>query len=169
MILESEATPRETTEEISEIIRGTKQGETDDPEITFYALTGWTTPQTMRVMVRIEPYEIVVLIDSGSTHNFISTGLANLLQLPIEPTTAFSVRVANGEKLTCQGKFEKVQILIQEIPFSLTVYALPITGLDMVLGIQWLEQLGTVECNWKSLTMAFNWENKQRHLQGINP
>ncbi|KAH9768733.1 Integrase catalytic domain-containing protein [Citrus sinensis] len=86
-----EATPRETTEEISEIIQGTKQEETDDPEITFYALTGWT---------------IVVLIDSGSTHNFISTRLANLLQLPIEPTATFSVRVANGEKLMCQGKFE---------------------------------------------------------------
>ncbi|KAH9647661.1 Wall-associated receptor kinase-like 22 [Citrus sinensis] len=102
-----ETTPGETTEEISEITRGTKQEETDDPEITFYALTGWTAPQTMRVMARIGPYEIVVLIDSGSTHNFISTRLANLLQLPIEPTAAFSVRVANGEKLTCQGKFEK--------------------------------------------------------------
>lgn len=63
-------------------------------------------------MARIGSYEIVVLIDSGSTHNFISTRLANLLQLPIEPTTTFSVRVANEEKLMCQGKFEKVQILI---------------------------------------------------------
>ncbi|KAH9781715.1 hypothetical protein KPL71_008583 [Citrus sinensis] len=108
LILESEATPGETTEEISEIIRGTKQEETDDPEITFYALTGWTAPQTMRVMARIGPYEIVVLIDSGSTHNFISTRLANFLQLPIEPTATFSVRVANREKLTCQGKFEKL-------------------------------------------------------------
>ncbi|KAH9685457.1 hypothetical protein KPL70_013962 [Citrus sinensis] len=140
-----------------------------DPKITFYALTGWTTPQTMRVKAKIGPYEIIVLIDSGSTHNFISTRLANLLKLPIIPTAAFPVKVANGEKLACQGKFENIQILIQDIPFFLTVYALPISGLDLVLGIQWLEELGTVECNWKSLTMNFNWNNRPRHLQGLNP
>ena len=65
--------------------------------------------------------------------------------------------------------FEKVKILIQNIPFSLTVNSLPITGLDMVLGIEWLETLGSVECNWKDLTMGFEWENKKQRLQGINP
>ena len=140
-----------------------------DPKITFYALTGWTAPQTMRVKAKIGPYEIIVLIDSGSTHNFISTRLANLLKLPIIPTAAFPVKVANGEKLACQGKFEKIQILIQDIPFSLMVYALPISGLDLVLGVQWLKELGTIECNWKSLTMNFNWNNRPRHLQGLNP
>lgn len=123
----------------------------------------------MHVKAKIGPYEIVVLIDSGSTHNFISTRLANLLQLPIKPTVEFSVRVANGEKLACQGKFEKVQILFQDILFLLTVYVLPISGLNLVLGIQCLEELGTVECNWKTLTMNFNWNNKPRHLQGLNP
>lgn len=101
----------------------------------------------------------MVLIDSGLTHNFISTRLTNLLQLLIKPTTAFTVRVHNGDKLKCRGKFENVQILVQEAPFSLTVYTLPILGLDLVLGIQWLEQLGTVECNWKNRTMAFNWRD----------
>ena len=89
----------------------------------------------MRVLAKIGSYEIMILIDSRSTHNFISTRLANQLQLPIKPTATFSIRVANGEKLTCQGKFEKVQIVIQNVPFSLTVYSLPSIGLDMVLGI----------------------------------
>ena len=75
----------------------------------------------MRVMAKIGPYEIVVLIDSGSTHNFINTRLANMLQLPIQPTAAFTVRVTNGEKVTCQGKHEKVQVLIQDVPFELTL------------------------------------------------
>ncbi|KAH9783665.1 hypothetical protein KPL71_009410 [Citrus sinensis] len=108
LFLESEAAPRETVEDINEeIIRGVDQEETIDPKITFYALTGGVAPQTMRVMAMIESYEIIVLIDNGSTHNFISTRLANLLLLPIKLTAAFSVRVANREKLTCQGKFEK--------------------------------------------------------------
>ena len=170
LILECETTPEEGLyEEFAAEEPIMESTETVNPKITLYALSGWAAPQTMRVMAKIGQYAIVILIDSGSTHNFISSRLANLLQLPIKPTTSFSVQVANGAKLTCQGMFEKVQILIQNIPFSLTVYSLPITGLDMVLGIQWLETLGSVVCNWKDLTMEFEWEDKKQRLQGINP
>ena len=110
LILESEGNidenpygeSKEATQHMNE------QEESVDPEITLYALTGWHAPQPMRVMAKIEPYEIVVLIDSDSTHNFINTQLANMLQLPIQPTNAFSIKVANEEKVTCQGKHEKV-------------------------------------------------------------
>ncbi|KAJ0105416.1 hypothetical protein Patl1_18246 [Pistacia atlantica] len=100
-------------------------------------------------MAKIRPYEVVVLIDNASTHNFISEKVANMLQLPVVPTKSFNVKVANGRPLKCQGRFENVQVLLQGIPFVLTLYALPLIGLDLVLGVHWLEQLGTVACNWK--------------------
>ncbi|KAH9678632.1 DUF676 domain-containing protein [Citrus sinensis] len=72
----------EAEEEFEETLEAVPTEEASfDPKITFYALTGWTAPQTMRVKAKIGPYEIIVLIDSGSTHNFISTRLANLLKL----------------------------------------------------------------------------------------
>ncbi|KAH9685459.1 hypothetical protein KPL70_013963 [Citrus sinensis] len=43
------------------------------------------------------------------------------------------------------------------------------SGLDMVLGVQWFEMLGSMVCNWKQLTMDFTWENKSCRLQGIGP
>ena len=70
-------------------------------EITLHALTGWTAPKTMRVTAKMGPHEVMVLIDSGSTHNFISNRLANKLRLPVIPTETFLVRVANGERLKC--------------------------------------------------------------------
>lgn len=136
-----------TNEEPTGGVNQTNLDESKDLQITYYVLTGSAAPQTMHVLAKIGSYEIMVLINNRSTHNFISTRLANQLQLPIKPTTTFSVQVVNSEKLTCRGKLEKVQIVIQNIHFSLTVYLLPITGLDMVLGIQWLELLGTVVCN----------------------
>ena len=139
-----------------------------EPEITFHALTGWTAPKTMRVMATIESLELVVLIDSGSTHNFIGTRVARLFRLPVVPTEEFTVRVANGERLKCQGRFERVPALLQGIPFLLTLYELPITGLDLVLGVQWLETLGSVVCNWRQLTMEFKWEHQVRKLQGTH-
>ncbi|KAL5576818.1 hypothetical protein UlMin_018517 [Ulmus minor] len=91
----------------------TKEAETDlpyDPEISLHALTGWTAAKTMRVTARIGTHNVVVLIDSGSTHNFISDKVAALLHLPVVPTAPFHVRVANGQPLQCQG----AQILQQE-------------------------------------------------------
>ena len=45
-------------------------------EISLHALFGWITYKKIRVMVRIGPYEVVVLIVSGSTHNFITKKMA---------------------------------------------------------------------------------------------
>lgn len=133
--------------------------EQTEPEISLHALTGWIASKTMRVMAMIGPHEFSVLVDSGSTHNFISEKVTSLLRLPFIPSRAFTVRVANGSQLQCEGRFEHVYILLQGIPFSLTFYSLTLTGLDLVLGVQWLELLGSVIYNWKEMTMDFEWEN----------
>jgi hypothetical protein len=160
----NEITYEEVTEEadIEDVTR-----ENVEPEITLHALTGWSALRTMRVDAKVGFFDVVVLIDSGSTHNFMSTRMADLLRLPVVPTEAFTVRVANGARLQCQGKFEKVQVLLQGIPFSLTLYSLPLAGLDIVLGVQCLEMLGSVICNWRTLTMNFYWENLTQQLQGF--
>jgi len=138
-----------------------------EPEITLYALTRWAAPKTMCITTRIGSSDVIALIDNGSTHNFISERLANALRIPVVPTASFTVRVANGEKLKCQGRFEEVGVDLQGTHFSLTLYSLPLTGLDLVLGIQWLEMLGSVVCNWKQLTMEFQWKNQLRQLRGM--
>lgn len=62
---------------------------------------------------------------------------------------SFIIRAAKESHLQCQGRYEQVHVLLQRIPFSLTLYSLLLIGLDVVLGIRWLEQLGPVVCNWK--------------------
>ena len=37
-----------------------------------------------------------------------------------------------------------------------------------MLGVQWLEQLGLVMCNWQKMTMEFQWEDQEHKLQGSN-
>ena len=70
----------------------------------------------------------------GSTHNFISNRLANMLRLPVIPTETFPVQVANEERLTCQGCYDKVRVELQGTKFYLTLFSLPLSGLDLVLG-----------------------------------
>lgn len=40
----------------------------------------------MRILAKIIPHALVVLIDSGSTHNFINEKMVELLQLQTVPT-----------------------------------------------------------------------------------
>jgi len=70
-----------------------------EPHISLHALTGWTMSRTMRVLARIGPYEVAVLIDSGYTHNFISEKVPNLLQLPVVPTRPFNTWSCKWESI----------------------------------------------------------------------
>ena len=44
-------------------------------EITLYALLGSPSSSTMRVLGRINHQELVILIDTSSTHNFLDTSI----------------------------------------------------------------------------------------------
>jgi hypothetical protein len=56
----------------------------DEPVISLYALTGTPSPQTMWVQGALGKLSMTVLMDSGSTHNFINTEVAK--RLGLKPT-----------------------------------------------------------------------------------
>ena len=65
-------------------------------EITLNALLGSPSPGTMRVLGRVNHQELVILIDTGSTYNFLDTSIWMLLKLPISVEDNFEVKIANG-------------------------------------------------------------------------
>lgn len=40
-------------------------------QISFHALSGHLAPETLHLMGRISNQNVVILIDGGSTHNFV--------------------------------------------------------------------------------------------------
>lgn len=82
------------------------------------------------------------------------------LQLAVTHIKEFKIKVANGESLVCRERYEHVSITVQGFTFCTTSYSLPLNGPDLVLGIRWLALLGPVECDWKNMTMKFQWEDK---------
>lgn len=68
----------------------------DPAEITLYALVGCPTSNTMRVRGRIKKQEMVYLIDSGSTHNFLEAFVLPRLQLQLDTSWILEVKVADG-------------------------------------------------------------------------
>jgi hypothetical protein len=47
-----------------------------EPVISLNALTGFSTPQTLKLIGYIKNIKFIILIDSGSTHNFIHHHIA---------------------------------------------------------------------------------------------
>ena len=65
-------------------------------EISLYALLGSPSRGTMRMRGKINGHWITILIDIGSTHNFLDTAILVVLQLSLDLTLTFEVKVANG-------------------------------------------------------------------------
>ena len=74
-----------------------------EPEISFPAMIGFSHPHTMHVIGVLRKTNITILLDSGSTHNFIDPYLVSKLRLLIVKDNHFQVTVANVTKLNYDG------------------------------------------------------------------
>ncbi|VFQ61172.1 unnamed protein product [Cuscuta campestris] len=65
------------------------------------SMAGVTTPRSLRLFATVSDQSLVVLIDGGSTHNFIHPTLVERLRLPVLDIVPFKVYVGNGAYLLC--------------------------------------------------------------------
>ena len=65
-------------------------------QISLHALSNHITPEALRSLGRISNHQVWILIDGGSTHNFIQEHLVTDLGLPTQPTQSLRVMVGNG-------------------------------------------------------------------------
>jgi hypothetical protein len=72
--------------------------------------------------------------------------------------------VAYGKKIDGVGKFHKVKFHIEDYELESGFYTVPLGGVDVVLGIQWLQTLGTYSENHHKQFIKFKWEGKRYKL-----
>ena len=137
------------------------------PEISFHAIAGAEHPQTLRVLGKLKNKSLMVLIDGGSTHNFIDQHTASRFGLSIVRDKKLQVVVANKEMIECTGQCQGLTLIIQGTPITADYYVLPVAACQAVLGVQWLETLGPIEMDYKRLTMSFRVKEKTHTLHGL--
>ena len=137
--------------------------------ITLYALTGTPTPGTMRVRGKINGSGLVLLVDIGSTHNFVDALVVSSLQFKVGVSIILEVKVANGIVVKTQSFCSSVPVCVQGVEFCVQFHVLALGGCDVVLGTQWLSTLGVIHWNFQLLTMKFHYKDQQVLLQGLSP
>lgn len=85
----------------------------DSPKISIHAITGAPNPKTMRMVGRIGSKEVVILEDTGSTHNILDPAIVPKAGLTLPPTKTIKVKIANGELILCEGRCDQVELRVQ--------------------------------------------------------
>ena len=157
------------SEVVTKAVGNSQASQEKEVEITLYALTGTLTPGIIRVKGKVNGSRLVILIDTGSTHNFVDASLVTGLQLTVNVSKVLEVKVADGSVVKTQGFCSGVPMCIQGMEFCIQFHVLTLGGCDAMLGTQWLSTLGEIQWNFKLLTKCFCYENQKILLQGLTP
>ncbi|KAG6384019.1 hypothetical protein SASPL_156184 [Salvia splendens] len=137
-----------------------------DVELPLYSMAGIDTARTMRLHAKLGEHTIIVLIDSGASHNFISRALVDRLQLQPDREERFGVLLGNGLRQEAEGACRKIEVTLAGCQFLLDCFVFPLGGVDMILGMTWLSTLGEVKHYYDKMIMKFEKEGRCIKLRG---
>ncbi|KAJ1430288.1 Aspartic peptidase domain superfamily [Sesbania bispinosa] len=152
-------------EQVSEPFNNSPQ----EHHLSYNALHGSYGLETMKFQGLINGMTVQMLLDGGSSDNFLQPRLAHCLKLPMEPIQNVQVVVGNGAALTVKGWIRELEVQIQGHFLKLPVYLLPVSGADLVLGAEWLATLGPYISDYSTLTVKFYLDNHFITLHGERP
>ncbi|XP_050942550.1 uncharacterized protein LOC127149991 [Cucumis melo] len=124
-------------------------------ELSLNSVVGLTAPGTFKLKGTVENQEIVIMVDCGATHNFISLKLVENLKLPMAETTNYGVIMGSGKAVQGRGMCKGITVGLPVISIVEDFLPLELGNIDMVLGMQWLQKQGAMTVDWKALTMTF--------------
>jgi hypothetical protein len=122
--------------------------ESDDDELMAlldHALKGISAPHTLKLVASIHNYKSIILVDYGSSHNFISEHLASQLTPWTPLPHSMTVRVADGVAVRCSHEIVNCSWSIQGTLFTTTFKILPPDCYDAILGMEWLESFSPMQ------------------------
>jgi hypothetical protein len=142
--------------------------ETDfDPLISLNALTSFSAPQTLKLIGYIKNQKVIILVDSGNTHNFIHRHISQEVNFYIHPVNNFQIMIGNAGSMKCGGHCENVCLQIGQYHLKSHMFVIDMGGCDIVLGSEWLHTLVSITMDFHKLTMQFQQEGQQHQFQGI--
>ncbi|KAK1681113.1 hypothetical protein QYE76_041961 [Lolium multiflorum] len=136
--------------------------------VSLHAMAGIKTAKAMLLPVTINGERLTALVDTGSTHNFLSNTAMRRLALQPAGSEKYSVTVANGDRLTCQGVARQVPVLVGDKPFSIDCVGIDLGCYDFILGLDFLNTLGPIPWDLDVLSLIFWREGGRRvHWTGL--
>lgn len=115
-----------------------------DCGLSLHDLSGTEDLHTIKLsgILRGKPFQL--LVDTDSTHNFISLALVKQLKLAIVKCSPLRVQLANGTSTQCLTKVINLNWKMGMTTFTSDFFAIPLGGYEAILGVQWLTQVSPI-------------------------
>lgn len=148
------------------LVQGSSEVDDQSPVLSINAMTGSATFNCMRMIGQSGKKRLHILIDPGSTHNFLDLKVAKETGCSLEPIKAMSVTAVNS-KVVSTYKCSEFSWRMQGYTFTSEIRTLQLDCCDLVLGVQWLITLGPILWDFTNLKMEFNLGKTKHLLRGI--
>ena len=125
------------------------------PIIFLHYLASISTPQTLKLRGYIKHLKVVVLVDIGSTQNFIHRRVIKETHCYVHPVSSFQIMIANGGMIPCGGCYENVRFKLGDYHLKDHMFSLYMGGCDIVLRGKWLCKLAPITMDFKKLYLSF--------------
>ena len=104
-------------------------------ELSMNLVGGLTSPKTIKLKGKVCRKEVMVFIDPGATHNFISQALVKQLEIQLDETEGYEVLLRTGVPVKGEGVCRGVQLLLQGVKIVEDFMPLDLGGSDFILGM----------------------------------
>ncbi|KAK9037178.1 hypothetical protein V6N11_022099 [Hibiscus sabdariffa] len=135
-------------------------------ELSLQSIIGFTSKKSLKVWSTILGKKVIVLIDSGASTNFISRSVAEALKLKQTTTTPFVVEVGTGQRVKCMGSCKQVELWIDGLQIIQDYFLFNLGSADVVLGLEWLETLGDIQANFRTLKLKLGRQSLFKYRPG---
>lgn len=132
--------------------------------------TAWKGDQaatTLRLHRQIQQQELLVLVDSGSSHTFLSDRLRPLLTGVQPLAKPITVQVVNGQAIVGHYHLPLAEWSMAGLQFKADVKLLPLSAFDLVVGMDWLQRYSPMKVDWNNKWLLIPYQGTMVYLQGI--
>lgn len=130
------------------------------------AQSGTSSHKTMQFKCSIQGQSILILVDSGSSHSFIRSSMAQGHPELHPLCSPIKVHVADGGSLDCTHEIPLAVWAVHGYEFHSTLKVLPLANFDMILGMDWLDAFSPMKMHWAHKWMLIPYGTEQILLHG---
>ena len=126
---------------------------------------GGGTNEAMSIQGHVGKRVIQILVDTGSTHDFLDYNLAVKLGWKPSATPVVMVQVAGGQKLQIFEVWHGFRWNMQGLEFICDLKIVQLNTCDVILGLTWLKTIKSALWDYEKLSMKFWYKGQVCELQ----
>jgi hypothetical protein len=137
--------------------------------LSLNAISGTENADCIKIRSWVRNKVMLILVDSGSSHSFVSSNFVHMAGLPTVPTNPRKVQLPNEQVLVSDKMMSKLKWWCQGHTLTADMRVLDMGAYDAILGYDWLKIHSPMSCHWENRTIEFVDGGRSVTLQGVKP